>query len=720
MAIDFGREVCGDLSVVSKREWLVTNGIGGFASGTLANVLSRRYHGLLIAALQPPLGRTLLLAKLDETVEYDGIYPDSGRLTPLYLNRWEDGTVEGNGHYHLNRFHLEGTTPVWTYAIANALLEKRIWMQPGANTTTIQYRLTRATGPMGLTLKALGNYRDYHSTTIINDWSPDVEDVGHEDVGHEDVGHEDVGHEDVGHEDVGHEDVGHEDGARGLKITMFDGALPFYLFSDRATFSPRSDWHEDFFLAVEEFRGQRDVTEDHLYLAQLQVTLQPGEQFVVVASTEATPNLNSALAYGDRQAHEAGLLERAGDLAGATASPRTRDALRHLVLAADQFVVRRPTAADPNGQSIIAGYPWFSDWGRDTMIALPGLTLATGRPEVAASILRTYAQFVDRGMLPNRFPDVGETPEYNTVDATLWYFVALHEYVAATGDVALAGELFPVLAGIIDWHVRGTRYNIHMDEADALLYAGEEGSQLTWMDAKVDDWVVTPRTGKAVEINALWYNALRIMAALAGQLGEDAGRYAALAERVAAGFGRFWNAPLGYCYDVVDTPAIHDKPGGPDGSLRPNQLLAVSLPHSPLSAERQRSVVDACGRHLLTAHGLRSLSPDDKAYIGRYGGDRRKRDGAYHQGTVWGWLIGPFVLAHRRVYGDNAAARSYLMPLLQHLNDHGVGSISEIFEGDAPFTPRGCTAQAWSVAEVLRAWRMTEEKGTTDFTDSTD
>jgi predicted glycogen debranching enzyme len=667
MAIDFGREVLGDLSVVSKREWLVTNGIGGFAGGTLANVLSRRYHGLLVAALQPPLGRTLLLAKLDETVEYDGIYPDSGRLTPLYLNRWEDGTVEGNGHHYLNRFHLEGTTPVWTYAIANALLEKRIWMQPGANTTYIQYHLIRATGPMGLTIKALGNYRDYHSTTIINDWSPDVEDVDH-----------------------------------GLRITLFDGARPFYLFSDRATFSPRSDWYEDFFLAVEEFRGQRDVTEDHLYLAQLQVTLRPGERFAVVASTEAAPNLDSVLAYGDRQAHEAALLARAGGPGESGTGDRAGDALRHLVLAADQFVVRRPTAADPNGQSIIAGYPWFSDWGRDTMIALPGLTLATGRPEVAASILRTYAQFVDQGMLPNRFPDAGETPEYNTVDATLWYFVALHEVVTATGDVALARELFPVLADIIDWHIRGTRYNIHMDEADALLYAGEEGVQLTWMDAKVDDWVVTPRTGKAVEINALWYNALCIMASLAEQLGEEAGRYAALAERVAAGFERFWNAPLGYCYDVLDAPA------GPDGSLRPNQLLAVSLPHSPLSAERQRSIVDTCARHLLTPHGLRSLSPDDKAYIGRYAGDRRKRDGAYHQGTVWGWLIGPFVLAHRRVYGDNAAARSYLLPLLQHLNDHGVGSISEIFEGDAPFAPRGCTAQAWSVAEVLRAWRMTE------------
>ena len=361
-----------------------------------------------------------------------------------------------------------------------------------------------------------------------------------------------------------------------------------------------------------------------------------------------------------------------------------------------------PTAADPGGKSIIAGYHWFSDWGRDTMIALPGLTLATGRPEAAAGILRTYAQFVDQGMLPNRFPDAGETPEYNTVDATLWYFVALREYVAATGDVELLRELFPVLIDIIAWHRRGTRYNIHLDEADGLLYAGEAGIQLTWMDVKVDEWVVTPRTGKAVEINALWYNALRITQDFADHLGQPSADYAALAARARAGFARFWDAKMGYCYDVIDGPE------GNDLSLRPNQLLAVSLPHTPLDPEQQRSVVDTCARHLLTAHGLRSLSPDDKAYIGHYGGDRRKRDGAYHQGTVWSWLIGPFVSAHLRVYQDMAAARAYLEPLLRHLADDGIGSISEIFEGDAPFAPRGCIAQAWGVAEVLRAWQMTE------------
>lgn len=677
MDLDFGREVCGDLPTAMRREWLVTNGIGGFASGTIANVLTRRYHGLLMAALEPPLGRTLLLAKLDETAEYDGIYPNSGRFYPLFTNRWEDGTVEGNGHVNLNRFHLEGTTPVWTFALANALLEKRIWMQQGANATYIQYRLTRATGPLSLSIKALVNYRDYHATTIMNDWDPQIKDVV-------------------------------TAGGNGLRISVFDGAMPFYLFSDRAKLEPRFDWYEDFYLSVEDARGQRDVVEDHLYAAHLQVTLHEGESFIVVAGTEASPDLDGESALVERRAYEQSLLERAVKLHSPGAKKKAKrdlpPPLKQLLLAADQFIVDRPSAGDPDGKSIIAGYPWFSDWGRDTMIALPGLTLATGRPEIAAGVLRTYARFVDQGMLPNRFPDVGEAPEYNTVDATLWYFVAVREYIQATGDTALLRDLYPVLADIIAWHRRGTRYQIHMDEADGLLYAGEAGVQLTWMDAKVDDWVVTPRTGKPVEINALWFNALRIMEDFAGYLDEERAEYAALAARVRQGFGRFWDAKMGYCYDVIDGP------DGDDLSLRPNQLLAVSLPHCPLSPEQQRSVVDTCARHLLTAHGLRSLSPDDKAYIGTYSGDRTKRDGAYHQGTVWAWLIGPFVSAHLRVYQDMAQARAWLGPLLASLVDHGVGSISEIFEGDAPFAPRGCIAQAWSVAELLRAWQMTETR----------
>ncbi len=665
MLLDFGRELCGDLATAESREWLVTNGIGGFASGTIAGMLTRRYHGLLLAALEPPLGRTLLLAKIDETVEYEGIYPESGRFYPLYVNRWANGTVEPNGHYSINRFHLEGTTPVWTFAFGNALLEKRIWMQPGANTTYIHYKLVRATGPLTLEAKTFINYRDYHGTTIMNDWALDTAEL-----------------------------------ANGLCFQVHDQATPFYLLSDKVQMTPQYDWYEDFHLSVEEYRGQNDVQEDHLYAALLRAVLRPGESLTLVASTEPAPDLDGARAYAERQAYETALLTQASSV-HAVALPK---AVEQLVLAADQFIVKRPTARDENGRSVIAGYPWFSDWGRDTMIALPGLTLTTGRPEVAASILRTYAQFVDQGMLPNRFPDAGEHPEYNTVDATLWYFEALRATHAATGDEALVRELFPVLQEIILWHIRGTRYNIQMDEEDGLIFAGEEGVQLTWMDAKVDNWVVTSRIGKPVEINALWYNALCIIADFAEMLGENAAEYRALTKKVQAGFVRFWNDEMGYCYDVIDGPDAE----GLDGSLRPNQLFAIALPHSPLNADQQRSIVDACGRHLVTAHGLRSLSADDKAYIGHYGGDRYKRDGAYHQGTVWGWLIGPFVSAHLRVYKDKIAARSYLESLLQHhIRAHAVGSLSEIFDGDAPFAPRGCVAQAWSVAEVLRTWQQT-------------
>ncbi len=486
MLFDFGREVCGNLTAAESREWLVTNGIGGFASGTIAGLLTRRYHGLLVAALQPPLGRTLLLAKLDETAEYDGIYPKSGKFYPLYNNRWASGSVEPNGHFYLNRFHLEGTTPVWTFALANALLEKRIWMEPGANTTYIQYKLTRATGPLALEAKAFVNYRDYHSTTLMNDWEPEIDAVNH-----------------------------------GLRLKIFPEATPFYLLSDRAEITPQFDWYEEFLLSIEEYRGQNDVEEDHIYAGLMRVTLQPGESVTVVASTESNPILDGDAAYAARQAYEQALIERAEADHQQVLPPE----IRQMILAADQFIVQRPTPQDSNGRSIIAGYPWFSDWGRDTMVALPGLTLATGRPTVAASILRTFAQFVDMGMIPNRFPDAGERPEYNTVDATLWYLEAIRAYHTATGDDALVRELFPVLTNIIEWHQRGTRYNIYMDPQDGLLHAGEEGVQLTWMDAKVNDWVVTPRIGKPVEINALWYNALRIMAEFATLLEEDGAAY---------------------------------------------------------------------------------------------------------------------------------------------------------------------------------------------------
>ena len=396
-------------------------------------------------------------------------------------------------------------------------------------------------------------------------------------------------------------------------MTAFEGAAPVYLLSDRAEAVIRHDWHHDFFLSVEAYRGL-DAVEDHLHAGTFTALIDPGAALTLVLSTEAAPELDGVAAFARRTAHKATLLAQAN-------LDDEPSALRQLVLAADQFVVRRPTPDDAEGRSIIAGYPWFGDWGRDTMIALPGLTLSTGRPEVAAGILRTFAHFVDRGMLPNRFPDAGDLPEYNTVDATLWYIEALRAYHEATNDDGLLRDLFPVLQEIIDRHRQGTRFHIHVDPDDGLLYAGEPGVQLTWMDAKVGGWVVTPRIGKPVEVNALWYHALRCMAAFARRLGRRAEDYDALADHAHAGFGRFWNAERGYCFDVLETPE------GDDASLRPNQLLAVSLSNSPLSAAHQKAVVDRCARRLLTPHGLRSLAPDDPAYVGRYGGETRQRDG---------------------------------------------------------------------------------------------
>ncbi|WP_298916925.1 amylo-alpha-1,6-glucosidase [uncultured Nostoc sp.] len=668
MCIEFGREICGNLDTAESREWLVTNGIGGYASATVAGLLTRRYHGLLVAALKPPLGRTLLLAKLDETVLYDT------RSYSLHTNRWADGTVSPHGYQHIERFSLENTIPVWRFAVADALLEKRVWMQQGANTTYVQYTLRRATQPLKLTLKAMVNYRDYHGDTQSNGWQMSVEQV-----------------------------------EQGICVTAYSGAVPLYLLSDlpkgdsyalRGSASVAHNWYYGFDLAVERYRGLRDK-EDHLHAATFEVTLNPGEAIAFVASTEKQPDLHGEAALKLRRAQE----QKLTGLWNSNRPLNTKESpswINHLVLAADQFIVNRPVPEDSNGKTIIAGYHWFGDWGRDTMISLPGLTISTGRPEVARSILRTFARYVDQGMLPNRFPDAGEQPEYKTVDATLWYFEAVRAYYSSTDDDNLLGELFPILADIINWHCRGTRYNIHLDPADGLLYAGVAGVQLTWMDAKVDDWVVTPRIGKPIEVNALWYNALRTMAKFARQLGKPHQEYEAMADRAQYRFSRFWNDETGYCYDVLDSP------DGDDSALRPNQIFAVSLPESPLTPAQQRSVVEACGRVLLTSHGLRSLAPDHPQYHGKYGGNQYQRDGAYHQGTVWGWLLGPFILAHLRVYKNPEQARQFLEPMANHLTAHGLGSLSEIFDGDAPMTPRGCIAQAWTVAEVLRAWLATE------------
>jgi predicted glycogen debranching enzyme len=653
--IQFGREICGDLAAAESREWLVTNGIGGYASGTVAGSLTRRYHGLLIAALQPPLGRTQLVATLDEVIRY------SGADFSLATHRWSSGAIDPQGHLNLESFRLEGAAPVWTYAFADALLEKRIWMRQGENTTYIQYTLVRGSAPVEIELNALVNYRDFHSSTHAGDWRMNIQPVNH-----------------------------------GLRVTAFDGATPFYLLSVESAREPRQEWYRGCYFAEETARGLDDH-EDHLLAAVFRAKLEVGSSVTIVATTEASASLDVETARAGRANYEVKLFHgwQAKDESYAEKAPPW---LWQLILAADQFIVKRSLPEMPDGRSIIAGYHWFGDWGRDTMIALPGLTLATGRSDVAKCILLAFSRYVDAGMLPNNFPDAGGKPGYNTVDAALWYFEAIRHYFAATQDAATLQQLFPVLAGIIDAHVKGTRYDIHVDPADGLLFAGVSGVQLTWMDAKVGDWVVAPRTGKPVEINALWINALETIAEFARLLKQPGEGYEKLAVKAKKNFQKFWNATRGCCYDVIDAPGM-----GNDVSLRPNQIFAVSLPASLLSNEQQKSIVASCAQHLLTSHGLRSLAPGEPGYTGHYGGGQRDRDGAYHQGTVWGWLLGPFALAHYRVYRDRKAALRFLEPLGRQIYSAGLGTLSEIFDGDAPFTPRGAIAQAWTVAEVLRA-----------------
>ena len=659
-AVDFGREICCDLASAESREWLVTNGIGGYAFGTIPGHHTRRYHGLLVAALQPPLGRTLLLAKLEEAVWH------GARRFDLATNRWVGGAVTPEGFRHIEWFHLEGSIPVWTFAFADTLLEKRVFMQPGANTTFVMYRLVRASSSIELSIKALVNYCEEHYTTAAGNLRMDVAPVDH-----------------------------------GLRVTAFEGAVPFYLLSASATARPAHEWYRDFDLATERARGLSDRT-DLLFAGEFSADLAPGDSLTIVASTSPGPSLNgeAALAARHREAHA--LLERffAGNMGVAPAAP---PAIQQLVLAADQFIAARPLEGAAEARTILAGYPWFGDWGRDTMVALPGLCLTTGRPWLARNILRTFARFVSQGMLPNIIPRASEEPQYNSVDAALWYFEAVREYFDATSDTGLLRELYPVLSGIVAAHVRGTRFNIHVDPADGLLYAGEPGVQLTWMDVKTGDWVVTPRIGKPVEVNALWLNATSTMARLGRAIGRTGNSYDELAERARAGFARFWNPATQFCFDVIDGPGgTRDN----DASLRPNQIFAVSLPESALTPAQQLAVVEVCARELLTSFGLRSLGPGELGYHGRYAGNPQDRDAAYHQGTAWGWLLGPFALAHLRVFQDPDIAASFLEPMLKHVEAAGLGTASEIFDGDPPFAPQGCVAQAWTVGETLRAWRV--------------
>jgi len=648
--ISFDHETCRNLESALRKEWLETNGLGGFASSTIIGLNTRRYHGLLTAATRPPVGRMVLLSKLEEALVV------AGNRYELSTNQYP-GVIHPQGHQYLKRFRLD-PFPVFTYVIAGIEIEKSVFMIHGENSTVIQYEL-KAAGQMAtdervLEMRPLIAFRDYHSTT-------------------------------------------HENGALNPRVEVepnlatvrpYDGVPSLHLAHNADDLDVNGCWYRNFEYQVERERGL-DFREDLFTPCALKFDLSRHGRAAIIASTERR-DINRVFDY--RQAE----INRRQAILGIY--PDANELVRTLAAAADQYIVARR-----DQKTVIAGYHWFSDWGRDTMIALPGLTLVTGRDDAAKSILLAFARFVDRGMLPNRFPDAGEEPEYNTVDATLWYFEAVRALLQYTGDYNFVQtNLDPVLTEIIDWHERGTRYGIRVDE-DGLLHSGEPGVQLTWMDARVNGREITPRTGKAVEIQSLWYNALSVMEHLANKFGEkeDEKRYGRMAARAKRSFNQlFWNEAAGCLFDVVDGEAR-------DGSIRPNQILAVSLPHTMLSREKAKQVVAVVERDLLTPYGLRSLSPNDSQYCGRYEGGPSERDGVYHQGTVWAWLMGPFITAYVKANGNTKKSRAQATQWLEGFHPHfleaGLGQVSEIFDGDAPHTARGCAAQAWSVAELLRS-----------------
>ena len=656
--IQFDRDICGDFVAATQREWLETNGLGGFASSTILGVNTRRYHGLLVAATQPPVGRMLLLSKLEETLvlrDADG----AERRYELSANQYP-GTVHPQGYRYLTQFRLD-PFPIFTYEVEGITLEKIVFMVHGENTVCVQYTLghSELVNTASLQVRPLIAFRDFHSTTHENDGLNQSVEIN----------------------------------AQVATVRPYAGLPALHIAHDADTIDKAGDWYRNFEFAVERERGL-DFREDLYSPFVLTFELTSHQTKGIVASVE--PSAANITRLGNARAVE---VKRRQDIARDT--PIGSDLVTALHAAADHYIVQR--GSNPDSKTVIAGYPWFSDWGRDTMIALPGLTLVTGKYDIAKSILRTFAQHLDQGMLPNRFPDRGETPEYNTVDATLWMFEATRALTAYTNDYEFVRSyLYEPLMEVIEWHRRGTRYNIHVDD-DGLLFAGEPGVQLTWMDAKVGDWVVTPRIGKPVEIQALWYNALRIMDAFALKFGDETRhkdlRHSTMA--VQHSFNtQFWNAELGCLYDVVNGEAR-------DAAIRPNQIFAVSLAHTMLPTDKALSVVDTVQRELLTPMGLRSLSPSDPNFRGHYGGDMTSRDGAYHQGTVWAWLMGPFITAYVKVNAGSLASRKqaqhWLDGFLPHLADAGLGHVSEVFDGYAPHKPSGCFAQAWSVSELLRA-----------------
>ncbi|MGE5315512.1 MAG: amylo-alpha-1,6-glucosidase [Acidobacteriota bacterium] len=666
------------------REWLVTNGLGGYASGSISGIVTRRYHGALIAALPSPFGRIVMLNHLSEQVVLPG-----GAILHIGAEQRAESVMEFPGAGHLTGFRLEHGLPVWRYELDGVIIDKHIVMLHMQNTVHVSYELVANPHPgsVRLELRPSMHFRSHESAVSSKLHEPYVLTVTGD-----------------------HYEIGSSD--QGLP------PLRMLMHGEHATFVSDKGTLREVFYRIEAERGydSRGLLWSAGYFT---AEISENKPATLVASTEQW-SIIEALNPTETMTAER---ERRKRILGIAKKPAQTGFAAELVMAADQFIITpagrvedaaRAHASGDEVRTVIAGYHWFTDWGRDTMISLEGLTLTTGRMHEAGWILRTFAHYVNEGLIPNLFPEGEKEGLYHTADATLWFFHALNRYLEETGDRETLKQVLPKLESIVQYHLRGTKFGIGVDPADGLLKQGQEGYQLTWMDAKVEGWVVTPRRGKAVEINALWYNALRL---LIGWLKEERGDEAAAeleahAQRAYESFNkRFWYEKGGYLYDVVDGEK------GDDASLRPNQIFSISLPYPVLDQARWAPVMTTVEERLLTPMGLRSLAPGEADYKPKYFGDLRARDAAYHQGTVWAWLIGPFIDAWLKVNGDRRAeARKFLEQFSNHLNEACIGSISEIFDAEEPFTPRGCVAQAWSVAEVLRTWVKTtsdaqEEEG---------
>ena len=625
-------------------EWLETNGLGGWAGSSIIGCNTRRYHGLLVAATVPPTERMNLVNKLDETIIL------SNQRFDLSTNDYGD-VISPQGYQYLSSFKKD-LFPEWIYEVNGIKLTKTIAMVHGENTTLIIYKVEKANEPFILELLPLISARGYHSLQHAYNnifW-----------------------------------DVQFENGI--FKNQPFYGAPNIYLSVPGATYKHDPHWFYRFNYAVEKYRGL-DFEEDLFNHGMFTLELKEGDSLGIIISTENPQNRNVHILLEQENLRRKDLIK----------GYEKNETLQQLILAADQFIVKR----DEDLKTVIAGYHWFTDWSRDTMISLPGLCLSTARYEDAKKIIAAFAKNVSMGMLPNRFTDNNEPPEYNNVDGTLWYFVAIYKYLEHTNDTEfILKEILPVLKNIIDWHFKGTRYNIHVDE-DGLLYAGEKGVQLTWMDAKIGDWVVTPRMGKPVEIQALWYNTLNIFSKLLEMNGqeEDARIVCIDANKAKKSFlQKFWFEEGHYLYDVID------EKENPDATLRPNQLFAISLPFALIEGEQAEAVLKIMEEQLYTPVGLKSLPKSDVHYVPVYGGDTYHRDSSYHEGTVWSWLLGPYIDALMKSESENkkAKAKKVIEDFKYHLNEGCIGSVSEIFDADEPHHPRGCVAQAWGVAEILR------------------